>query len=173
MSDPMMDGYGSHETDQEDWENEDQEPRVLWGRVVGLGVVVVLAFLIGRASSGGGVPAGDFTRVQEKATDLEAENEDLRTQVALLETEGSDGAALPAEGSTGTDGEAEGEGAGEGQDQAVEGLTYVVKKGDNLSRIAKKFYDDGSLGRFLARANNISNPANLSVGQKLVIPDRG
>jgi 2',3'-cyclic-nucleotide 2'-phosphodiesterase/3'-nucleotidase len=47
--------------------------------------------------------------------------------------------------------------------------TYVVEKGDNPVKIAKKFhvpYDD------LLAANHIDNPHKLKVGQKLVIPSK-
>ena len=45
--------------------------------------------------------------------------------------------------------------------------TYVVQKGDSPAGIAKKFkvsYAD------LLRANNISDPKKLQIGQKLAIP---
>lgn len=168
MSDPMTDRYGSHEPEHEDWEEyDDHGPQVLWGRVVALGAAIVLAFIAGRAMAGGGVPSEDLQRARQAVATLEAENEDLRSQIALLETDEL-GDIGPTEA-----GEGDEEGtapAGDGKKSS--GITYVVKKGDNLSTIAKKFYDDASLGRFLARANNLANPADLSVGQKLVIPDR-
>lgn len=47
---------------------------------------------------------------------------------------------------------------------------YTVQKGDTLWAIAKKYYGDGSKYHTIARANNISNPNIIRVGQKLLIP---
>jgi LysM repeat protein len=46
-------------------------------------------------------------------------------------------------------------------------VTYVVKRGDRLSVIAKRF---GVTTTALARANGITNPDNIQPGQVLVIP---
>lgn len=168
MSDPMMDRYNSDDQpDHEDWDDEDHEPQIMWGRVIALGAAIVLAFLVGRATASGGVPAGDLTAARDQAAELEAENDDLRSQLALVQTENGEGLPLEEDDGEETDGAEASSGEG-----AVQGITYLVKKGDNLSTIAKKFYDDGSLGRFIARANDLENPRNLSVGQKLIIPDR-
>ena len=47
---------------------------------------------------------------------------------------------------------------------------YTVKSGDNLSKIAKHFY--GNAGKFteIAKANNISNPDLIKVGQQINLP---
>src|SRR3990167_2507788 len=50
------------------------------------------------------------------------------------------------------------------------GKTYIVKKGDTLSGIARKY--DISY-QYLAEYNNIDDPARLSVGQAVSIPKRG
>jgi predicted chitinase/murein DD-endopeptidase MepM/ murein hydrolase activator NlpD len=46
--------------------------------------------------------------------------------------------------------------------------TYSVRSGDTLSALAKRF---GTSVSEIAKANNISNPNRINVGQKLVIPD--
>ena len=46
---------------------------------------------------------------------------------------------------------------------------YVVKNGDNLSKISRKFYGDESGADEISEANNLSTE-DLYVGQKLVIP---
>jgi peptidoglycan L-alanyl-D-glutamate endopeptidase CwlK len=48
--------------------------------------------------------------------------------------------------------------------------TYVVRKGDTLGQIAKRFY--GRMGAFtlIVAANRIRNPDRLRIGQELVIP---
>jgi putative chitinase len=47
---------------------------------------------------------------------------------------------------------------------------YVVKPGDTLSAIARRF---GTTVWAIARANNIVNPHLIYVGQRLVIPGGG
>ena len=48
--------------------------------------------------------------------------------------------------------------------------TYVVRKGDTLGLIAKRFY--GRMGAYtlIVSANRIRNPDRLRIGQELVIP---
>lgn len=50
--------------------------------------------------------------------------------------------------------------------------SYTVVSGDTLSGIAQRFYGNGDAAHynFIARANGISNPNIISVGQKLTIP---
>jgi len=47
--------------------------------------------------------------------------------------------------------------------------TYVVKQGETLYSIARKIYGNGYKYEDLAKDNNISEPANLLEGQKLII----
>ena len=51
--------------------------------------------------------------------------------------------------------------------------TYVVKKGDSLSKIAKEFYQDAKQWKKIYQANTdqIKNPDLIKPGQKLIIPD--
>ena len=53
---------------------------------------------------------------------------------------------------------------------ASSGRYYTVVKGDTLWGIAQRFYGNGSRYPEIARANNISNPNIINVGQKLLIP---
>ena len=48
----------------------------------------------------------------------------------------------------------------------------MVKSGDSLSIIAKKFYKDGNLSGIIYKANTkvLKNPNMLRPGMKLVIP---
>lgn len=46
---------------------------------------------------------------------------------------------------------------------------YVVKEGDTLWGIAKKTTGNGDNYKIIAKKNNIKNPDNLQVGQRLVI----
>lgn len=51
-----------------------------------------------------------------------------------------------------------------------EGTTYVVKSGDMLMVIAKKFYGDESKYTLIMEANKITDPNLIAVGQELFIP---
>jgi len=50
------------------------------------------------------------------------------------------------------------------------GTMYVVKSGDNLSKISKTFYGNPNEYNKIAQANGISNPDKIAVGQELKIP---
>ena len=47
---------------------------------------------------------------------------------------------------------------------------HTVIKGDTLWAIAQKYYGNGNKYKDIAKANNISNPDIIHVGQKLLIP---
>ena len=49
-------------------------------------------------------------------------------------------------------------------------ITYKVKTGDTLGKIAKKFLGSSSKYKLIAKANKISNPDKIKVGQKIKIP---
>ena len=50
------------------------------------------------------------------------------------------------------------------------GRYHTVVKGDTLWAIAQRYYGNGSRYPEIAKANNISNPNIISVGQRLLIP---
>lgn len=56
------------------------------------------------------------------------------------------------------------------QKSAVGGSTYTVKAGDDLWHIAEKVYNDGYKWVIIAKANNLSNPGIINVGNSLAIP---
>jgi nucleoid-associated protein YgaU len=47
---------------------------------------------------------------------------------------------------------------------------YVIRQGDTLPAIAAHLYDNPALWRPIARRNGISNPAELPVGRRLLVP---
>ena len=51
--------------------------------------------------------------------------------------------------------------------------TYTVQRGDTLARIAQRVYGDPYQYPLIQRANNISDPGRIWVGQVLVIPSLG
>ncbi|HBC41022.1 MAG TPA: hypothetical protein DCZ88_03740 [Pseudanabaena sp.] len=48
---------------------------------------------------------------------------------------------------------------------------YIVQAGDTLSNIARRFLGANGNWREIARINNITNPASLQIGQRLLIPN--
>jgi len=50
------------------------------------------------------------------------------------------------------------------------GAMYVVKSGDNLSKISKSFYGNPNEYTKIAQANSISDPDKIRIGQELKIP---
>ncbi|MEO0515490.1 MAG: LysM peptidoglycan-binding domain-containing protein [Planctomycetota bacterium] len=65
-----------------------------------------------------------------------------------------------------------------GDDLPRRGATYVVKSGDNLSNIAKQFYNSSAKWELIYQANRSKigdDPGNLKLGMELLIPppDRG
>lgn len=50
------------------------------------------------------------------------------------------------------------------------GTLYVVKSGDNLSKISKSFYGNPNEYMTIAKANAISDPDKIKAGQELKIP---
>jgi nucleoid-associated protein YgaU len=52
----------------------------------------------------------------------------------------------------------------------IEGTTYTVIKGDNLWKIAQKYYGSGYNWVDISKINKLSKPNELAVGQKLILP---
>ncbi len=50
------------------------------------------------------------------------------------------------------------------------GAMYIVKSGDNLSKISKSIYGDSNEYTKIAQANSIADPDKIRVGQELKIP---
>lgn len=50
------------------------------------------------------------------------------------------------------------------------GALYVVKSGDDLSKISKSFYGSPNQYNKIVQANGISDPDKIRVGQELKIP---
>ncbi|MGO9437410.1 MAG: LysM peptidoglycan-binding domain-containing protein [Terracidiphilus sp.] len=47
---------------------------------------------------------------------------------------------------------------------------YTIQSGDNLSKIAKRFYGEASKYSEVAQANGIEDPDRIQVGQDLTLP---
>lgn len=146
-----------------DWDYEEQPPKggapkILWGRVIAIFVVLLAAFFIGRATAGsGGVP-------QERVDRLEADNERLQQELeaALTQAENQQNETPPPTDETETP----------PPDEPSDSEIYVVKPGDTLRGIAEDQYGDASLDDIIADANGIDDPTQISVGQELIIPPK-
>lgn len=155
----------SYDLDYEEEPQPGHTGRVLWGRVAILGVALLLAFLIGRASGGGpeGVPQSDYDEAV-------AERNELRSEVATLEDQLAAAQQPTPEPTTSPDAAAGAEDEATDPENESEGTTYVVEEDDTLASIAAEVYGDSGLAEFLAEANGIEDPSTLYIGQELVIP---
>lgn len=130
-----------------------RRPHILWGRVAALAGALLIAFLVGRASSGGDDSA-ELASVRRQLTAAQAEIDQLETRLAAEESEPE--IVSPA--------------ASETPPESAEAQTYVVREGDTLRQIAIRFYGDPDLADLIAEENGITDPTELAVGQELVIP---
>ncbi len=141
-----------------EWDYDEDErgrqPRVLWGRVVVLFVFLLVAFLIGRWTTGG----SDDAELRAQLTEARAEIDELEQQLQAVEEQ-------PAPVVTETAEATETPAAQETQEQ-----TYIVKAGDTLRGIATRFYGDPALADLIMEANGIEDPEALGVGDELIIP---
>ena len=158
MNDPT-DAYERDEPYEWDYEDaEDQRPRIMWGRLISLIVLVVASFLLGRATT---TQSSLQDELDEARAEAEAAEEEVRTLEQQLAAEDAE-IAIASPSPT----------AEEEEEQARPraGRTYIVKSGDTLAGLALRFYGDSSLDDLIAEANDIEDPSSLSVGMKLIIP---
>lgn len=158
----------SYDLDYDDEPPPGKPGRVLWGRVAILGLALLIAFLFGRATGGGGdgVTQADYDEVVKERDTLRDEVTDLENDLAAAQQ----ATPPPASASPAT-------GGGGGEDEATDpegetegGETYIVQEGDTLASIAADKYGDASLDDYLAEANGITDPESLAIGQELIIP---
>lgn len=130
--------------------------QVLWGRVLIIGGVLVLAFVIGiliGGSGSDGVSRDAYNDAISQRDKAEQEREQLKQdlQLARSTTPPTTSADASADGET---------------------QTYTVKDGDTWASIAKKFYGDSSLTSEIWDANNMTKDTKLKVGMTLDIPPK-
>ncbi|MDQ4148744.1 MAG: LysM peptidoglycan-binding domain-containing protein [Actinomycetota bacterium] len=169
---PRQECVAIYEPDQPSF-GEERTTNVLWGRVIALGVVLLLAFFLGRVSAGGGSSEEvDTLRDQLSAAraqieQLERENQQAQAQAQAQEEESpspTTGAGTASPRATGT--------SSPSPTGAATEQTYRVRAGDTLTRIATRFYGNAQLDDCIARANNIDNASQLRTGLELRIPPR-
>jgi nucleoid-associated protein YgaU len=150
-----------------DWDDEPPSPKLLWGRVIALAAVLILAFLLGRATA----PDDSADEVEQ----LRAQLEEAGDRIASLEVEDTFGAPptdettdeteSPDETPPDGDGGDGGGGDGDGGDEIVR--DYTVKTGDTYNEIAERFFGDPALGSCIADANE---DETLIVGETIQVP---
>ena len=149
-----------------DWDDEPPSPKLLWGRVIALAAVLILAFLLGRAT------APDDSA--EEVDQLQAQLEEAGARISSLEDERDFGATAtetppgdesPTETTSPDDGAGGGDGGGGGGEDIVK--NYTVKTGDTYNEIADQFFGDPSLGSCIADAND---DETLIVGETINVP---
>lgn len=157
--DDRTEALETYEPDSYEWDYEeaaDRGPRVLWGRIILLGIFVVLAFLAGRSTAPKGASTIELQQANDRIEELEGDVATLEQQLAAEQMAEAEPTATP-------DSEATPAAAGEER-------TYIVKSGDTLAGIAVKFYGDASLDDLIAEANGIEDPQSLRPGDELIIP---
>jgi nucleoid-associated protein YgaU len=143
---------------EDEWEYETQpRGRILWGRIIALVVALLVAFLVGRATAGGGggVSAAAYAKVKR---DLSAARAQIANRNQVPPVSGSPGAS-PSPSLTATQG-------------GAAGTTYIVKSGDTLRALAVRFYGDAALVTLIAHANHITDPTLVHQGTTLIIPPK-
>ena len=147
----------SYEWDYEDDRNS--RPKVLWGRIVILVIVLVLAYLLGRSTAPEGISPTALERARAESTQLEEENQALADEVEELEAAQESPTTTTAAGGTDETGET-------GKTE-----TYTVRRGDTLTSIAQDVCEDPTLDNAIGELNDISEPEQLSVGAEIQIPE--
>jgi LysM repeat protein len=157
-----------YEPDQPSFGDE-RATNVLWGRVIALGVVLLLVFFLGRASAGGDSSEevdtlqNQLAAARAEIDQLQAEN---RQQVETSPTPAATAAVGTPVGSPGATPSPTGTGG------ATAERSYTVRSGDTLKGIANRFYGNASYDKCIAQANDIENPSALRVGADITIPPK-
>ena len=162
---------------------------VLWGRVVVLGVVLLLVFLLGRATGGN---TAELEALQDR---VEAQNAEI-DQLTAENRELANAAASPPP-PTGGEGTGDGTGASPTASPTATGTAspsrtvspspggtatpttgatgtqnYTIRPGDSLRAIANRFYGNATYAKCIQTANNIADPSKLQSGKSLIIPPK-
>ena len=173
-----LDPYEPPESEYE-WDYDEEParrdaPKVLWGRVAILGAGIILAFLIGRMTAGGGIPASDLARAERQAEDARAEVAALTDRVTSLEDQLDAAEGAAAAGTTDTADDTTDNPDEEGDTAAPEGdvETHVVASGETLTTISEEYYDDTGYADYIAEYNGIDDPSLVSTGTELQIPPK-
>jgi LysM repeat protein len=137
-------------------------PNVLWGRLIALGVLVLLVFFIGRWSAPDGVSSEELQKARDEIRSAQEEVADLKAALASTQ---------PVVTPTPTPSITAGTETDDAEDATFDGETYVVQSGDTMRGIAERFCGDPSQDDLIAEFNGIADPTIISVGAELMIPE--
>ncbi len=133
-------------------------PNILWGRLIALGALSILVFLIGRWSAPNGADPEQLER-------LRAENDAAQERIDELEAQVAQPIVSPTPSIT------VGDQTDDAQDATFDGETYVIQSGDTMRDIADRFCGDPTEAEVIADFNGIADPTLIRVGQELKIPE--
>ena len=149
-----------------EWEEDDGSPKLLWGRVLALAGVLLLAFLIGRMSAPDD-SADQVETLQERLAAANARITELEDKVLINGTPTETPPETPEPPDDPPESPPPGEGEeGEGEEGTVE--TYTVEEGDTYTSIADDLFGDPTQAECLSNAND---NAPLQPDQEINIPD--
>ena len=145
-----------------EWDYEDERssrPKVLWGRIVIVAIVLILAYLLGRSTAPDGISETSLEQARAESAQLEEDNQALADQVDELEA--AQASPSPTETTA----------AAGGTDETAQAETYTVRRGDTLTSIAQDVCEDPTLDNAIGELNGISDPEQLTVGSEIEIPE--
>ena len=160
--DDRTESFEHYEPESYEWDYEeahDRPPRVLWGRIVALILLLIAAFWFGRSTAPSDDNSAALTAANERADQAESEIRDLEARLAERNAEAAADEPTPEPTSESTP-----------ETSSGENQTYIVKSGDSLAAIALRFYGDSSLADVIADANDIDDVQSIRPGDKLIIP---
>ena len=96
---------------------------------------------------------------------LQAENNSLRTDLSALQTNTAPDVNNPPD-----PGASAGTGTSTDTPPSGGGQRYTIVAGDNLWKIANKFYGDGNRSGEIKKANNITDESKIQIGTIIIIP---
>jgi|GEM_PF-4894569 len=137
-------------------------PRILWGRIVVLVIILQLAFFLGRCTSSG-VPESKLQQTESQLKETKAELERAKASPPPLPSPSPTPSPEPSASATASPSPSAGS---KNADK-----TYVIKPGDTLASISRLFYGTTDYANALAQFNSVS-PGALTVGSKLTIPGK-
>ncbi len=152
-------------------EDEPRGTQILWGRVLVLLLALALAFWLGTTFGGDEASQRQIGEQRDEIARLEAQIASLQAEIAAVDAGGDDSRPPPSEDpSEVAAAEASSQETPTEQPQRDRGRSYVIQSGDSLAAIAQDVYGDPTKWRDIARANDLSEPYSLTVGESLRIP---
>lgn len=139
-------------------------PNVLWGRLIALGLLALVAFLLGRWSAPNGIPEERLAAARSEAREAEQQAEELQ---AALEAQAQVQPTTPAPTPSITVGDQ----SDEADDADFDGEVYTVVAGDTMREIAERFCKDPTEDALIAEFNGIADPTLITPGMELRIPE--